>query len=451
MTLNTKEDQLMASLRERLRKSWNVFVGRENEPYTINYGPSYSRRPDRIRSFYGGTKQSIVSSVVSHIAIDCAAVNVIHARVDENNRYVETIDDSLNKIFTLEANLDQTGREFKQDIIQSMFDEGAVAVVPVETSDRIDENTGSYKIYTMRVGKIVAWYPQHIKVDLYDERNGQHKEITLPKRDVAVVENPLYSIMNEPNSTLQRLMRKMSLLDAIDEVSGSGRLDLIFQLPFSIKTESRRREAAKRKEEIEKQLYESKYGIAYIDATEKVTQLNRSLENNLLAQIQYLQKLFYNQLGATEEVFDGTASEAVMLNYYNRTIEPILAAFVDEFNRKFITDTARAQGQAIIFYREPFKLVPVDKIADIADKFTRNEILSSNEVRALVGFKPIDDVRADELRNKNINESVDALPPVSTEAADYPPEEEQYMNHSSFDSVVRRVRKEKIQNGTKKL
>ena len=450
MTLKTKEDQLMASLRERLRKSWNVFVGRDIEPY-VNYGPSYSRRPDRTRTLFGGTKQSIVSSVVSHIAIDCAAVSVLHARVDKNHKYLETIDDDLNKIFTLEANLDQTGREFKQDIIQSMFDEGAVAVVPIETDSRIDENTGTFKIYTMRVGKIISWYPQHVKVDLYDERTGQHKQITLPKRSVAIVENPLYSIMNEPNSTLQRLMRKMSLLDSIDEISGSGKLDLIFQLPYTIKTESRRREAAKRKAEIEKQLYDSKYGIAYIDATEKVTQLNRSIENNLLAQIQYLQKLFYNQLGATEEVFDGTATEAVMLNYYNRTIEPILAAFVDEFNRKFISDTARAQGQAIIFYREPFKLVPVDKLADIADKFTRNEILSSNEVRAIVGFQPIDDVRADELRNKNINESAEALPPVSTEPADYGPEEEQYLDHSSIYTVIRRARKEKIQNGTKKL
>lgn len=450
MTLKTKEDQLMASLRERLRKSWNVFIGKDNAPY-MNYGPSYSRRPDRSRTLYGGTKQSIVSSVTSHIAIDCAAVNVLHARVDGNHRYVETIDDDLNKIFTLEANLDQTGREFKQDIVQSMFDEGSVAVVPVETSDKIDENSGSYKIYTMRVGKIVAWYPQHVKVDLYDERIGQHKQITLPKREVAIVENPLYSIMNEPNSILQRLIRKMSLLDNIDEISGSGKLDLIFQLPYSVKTETKRREAAKRKADIEKQLYESKYGIAYIDATEKVTQLNRSIENNLLAQIQYLQKLFYNQLGATEEVFDGTATEAVMLNYYNRTIEPILAAFVDEFNRKFISDTARSQGQAIIYYREPFKLVPVDKLADIADKFTRNEILSSNEVRAIVGFKPIDDPRADELRNKNINESAEVLPPANTNQADYPPEEGQYLDHSAIYNILLRSRKEKIQNGTKKL
>ena len=443
----------MASLRERLRKSWNVFTGKEFPEYR-DYGPSYSRRPDRIRSFYGGTKQSIVSSVVSHIAVDCAAIDILHARVDNNGKYVETIDDSLNRIFTLEANIDQAGRAFKQDIIQSMFDEGVIAVVPIETSDKIDENTGTYKIYTMRVGKIVAWYPQHVRVDLYDERDGRHKEINLNKKDVAIVENPLYSIMNEPNSTLQRLMRKLSLLDTIDEISGSGKLDLIFQLPYTIKTESRKREAARRKQQIEEQLYESKYGIAYIDATEKVTQLNRSLENNLLAQIQYLQKLFFNQLGVTESVFDGTADETAMLNYYSRTIEPALSAFVDEFNRKFISETAYTQGQRIIFFRNPFKLVPVDKIADIADKFTRNEVLSSNEVRSLIGFKPVNDERADELRNKNINESPEALPPPTTNdyGDDYGSEDEQYFNHSSIlDSPIRRARKEKIQNGTKKL
>ena len=428
----------MASLRERLRNSWNVFTGRTDYNQYENYGISYSSRPDRTRSYFGNTKQSIVSSVINHIAIDCAAIKILHARTDENGRYIETIDDSLNKIFNLEANLDQSSRAFKQDIVLSMFDEGVIAVVPVETDVDPEEN-GSYKIYSMRVGKITKWYPQYITVDLYDERTGRHTEITLPKRECAIIENPLYSIMNEPNSTLQRLMRKMSLLDAIDELSGSGRLDLILQLPYALKTESQKREAKKRREQIESQLYNSKYGIAYIDASEKVTQLNRSLENNLLAQIQYLQKLFYNQLGTTETVFDGTADESVMLNYYSRTIEPIIETITGEFDRKFISDTARTQRQKIMYFRDPFKLVPVDKIADIADKFTRNEILSSNEVRGIVGYRPVDDPRADELRNKNLNESVDSLPPPTTDdMAGYGSEEGQKNNdYSVMDIPIR--------------
>lgn len=397
---------------------------------------SSSRRPDRIRSYFGSTKQTTVSSVCTHIASDCASIKILHALTDVNGRYLKTVDDPLNKIFTLEANIDQSGVDFKQDIVQSMFDEGVIAVVPVET-DIDPESMETYKIYSMRVGKIVEWYPQHVKVDLYDDRTGKHSEITLPKREVAIIQNPLYSIMNEPNSTLQRLIRKMSLLDAIDEISGSGKLDLIFQLPYSIKTETRRREAAKRKKQIEEQLTDSKYGIAYIDATEKVTQLNRSLENNLLAQIQYLQNLFYNQLGTTETVFNGTADESVMLNYYSRTIEPIVERITSEFDRKFITDVARSEGHKIMFFRDPFKLATVDKIAEIADKFTRNEILSSNEIRGIVGYRPIEDPRADELRNKNLNESPDSLPPPSTEDeyGSYGPEDGQTQNNYSVRDI----------------
>lgn len=427
----------MASLRERLRNSWNVFTGRDNY-INEDYGPSYSRRPDRIRSYFGNSRQSIVSSAVAHIASDCAQIKILHARTDINGRYLATIDDSLNKIFNLEANLDQSGVAFKRDIVQSMFDEGCIAVVPVETDTNPEEN-GSYKVYSMRVGKITKWYPQYVTVDLYNEQTGNHQEVTLPKREVAIIENPLYSIMNEPNSTLQRLMRKMSLLDAIDELNGSGRLDLIIQLPYSIKTETRRREADKRKKQIESQLENSRYGIAYIDATEKVTQLNRSLENNLLAQIQYLQKLFYNQIGVSETVFDGTADESVMLNYYSRTIDPILEAITAEFDRKFISDTARTQGQKIMYFRDPFKLATVEKLAEMADKFTRNEILSSNEIRGIVGYRPIEDPRADELRNKNLNESMDSPPPPSTRDAvgESSEEEQPNNNYSVMDIPIR--------------
>ena len=345
-----------------------------------------------------------------------------------NGRYAETIDDDLNQILNVEANIDQTGRDFIQDVVTSMMDEGKVAIVPVETSG--SPTSDVYNIYSVRVGRITQWYPRHVRVDLYDDRTGIHKEIVLPKRYVAIVNNPFYEIMNEPNSTLQRLIRKISLLDYLDEQSGSGKLDLILQLPYVIKTEARRKEAEKRRNEIEQQLSNSKYGIAYTDGTEKITQLNRSVENNLFNQIKELTSTLYNQLGLTETIFNGTADEATMLNYYNRTIEPILSAITNEMKRKFLTLSARTQGQSFSLFRDPFKLVPTDKIADIADKFTRSQILSPNELRAIVGYKPVDDARADELRNPNLNEPAgeDTPPPISTNDPDedYGYEDEDY-------------------------
>ncbi|MBQ0088383.1 MAG: phage portal protein [Prevotellaceae bacterium] len=393
----------MASIRERLRQSWNVFTGKEVIlPY--NYGGGYSYRPGK-KSFTGGNKQSIVSSVYNQIAVDAAAIKLLHAKVDINGMYSETIDDELNQALTVEANIDQTGRALIQDIVMSMMDEGVVAVVPVETD--INPADGSYKIYSLRTAKVKEWYPAHVRVELLDDRDGRKKDILLPKRQVAIIENPLYAIMNEPNSTLQRLIRKINLLDYIDEQSSAGKLDLIIQLPYTIKTEARRKEAEKRRQDIERQLSGSKYGIAYTDGTEHITQLNRSVENNLLSQIQYLTTMLYSQLGLSEEIFKGTANESTMINYYNRTIEPILSAITDEMRRKFLTETARTQGQSITFFRNPFALVPTEKLADIADKFIRNAILSANEMRAIVGYKPIDDSRADELRNPNLNESPD--------------------------------------------
>lgn len=399
----------MPSFLERLQHGWNAFLSREpTEEYKSVYeGYGFSYRPDRPK-LHRGNERSIVTAVYNRIAIDVAQVSIRHVRLDENERIKETITSGLNYCLTTEANIDQTGRSFIQDIVMSMLDEGVVAVVPVDTNIN-PRNTDSYDIRTMRVGKIVEWKPQHVKVNLYNERTGRHEDVTLPKRMVAVIENPLYAVMNEPNSTLQRLIRKLNLLDSIDEQSGSGKLDLIIQLPYAIKTEARRKQADERRKTIIDQFSSSKYGIAYIDSTEHVTQLNRSLENNLLNQVEYLTSMLYNQLGMTKEIFDGTADEAKMLNYNNRTIEPIVTEITDEFSRKFLTKTARTQAQSVSFFREPFKLVPVNQLADIADKFTRNEILSSNEVRAIIGYKPSDQPGADELRNKNLNQSANAM------------------------------------------
>ena len=386
----------------RLKHAWNAFLNRDpTNVYRDNYTGSYYR-PDRVR-LSRGNERSIVTSVLNRIALDVAAINIKHCRLDENERFNEVIDSSLNNCLTLETNIDQTSRAFIQDAVMSMFDEGCVALVPVDTST--DPNvTNSYDILTMRTGKVIQWYPNHVKVSVYNERIGKREEITLPKNTVAIVENPLYAIMNEPNSTLQRLMRKLVLLDTVDEQASSGKLDLIIQLPYVIKSDGRRNQAEQRRKDIENQLSGSKYGIAYTDGTEKITQLNRPVENNLMKQIEYLTSMLYSQLGITQSILDGTADEKTMLNYHSRTIEPIISAIVDEMKRKFLTKTARSQKQTIMFFRDPFKLVPVNNIAEIADKFTRNEILTSNEIRQIIGIKPSDDPKADQLVNSNISQ-----------------------------------------------
>lgn len=385
----------------RLLHAWNAFTNRDPTP-SSDLGDSYYRRPDRVQ-FTRGNEKSIATAVYNRIAMDVAAVGIKHVRVDENGRYTSEIDSGLNRCLNLEANIDQTGRAFIQDIVMSMLDEGCVAVVPVDTSIN-PIFSSSYDILSMRTAKIVQWYPRHVKVRLYDDRSGQKKEITLPKSTVAIIENPLYAVINEPNSTMQRLIRKLSLLDVTDEQTASGKLDLIIQLPYIIKTQARRDEAERRRKEIERQLAGSKYGIAYADGTERITQLNRSVENNLMSQIQYLTDMLYSQLGITKTVMDGTADEKTMLNYNNRSVEPIASAIVDELKRKFLTKTARAQGQTVMMFRDPFKLVPVDNIAEIADKFTRNEIMTSNEIRQVIGMKPSDDPKADKLVNSNISQ-----------------------------------------------
>ena len=394
---------------ERLKHSWNAFMNKdptEDKRY-IELGPSTTRRPD-ITRFSRGSENTIVTAIYTRIAMDVAALDIEHVRVDENNRYIETLKTRLNYALTEETNIDQTARAFVQDIVMSMFDEGVVAIVPVDTWEN-PLKTGSYDIETMRVGKIVEWFPQYVRVRLYNDRTGRHEEKIFPKKIVSIIENPLYAVMNEPNSVAKRLIRKLNILDAVDEQSGSGKLDLIIGLPYVIKTEARREQAERRRKDIEQQLSGSKYGIAYTDGTEHITQLNRSVENNMFNQIQYLTEMLYNQLGMTKGVFDGTASEEEMLNYHSRTIEPIVSAITEEMSRKFLTKTARSQKQRIMFFKDPFKLTPTEKIADIADKFTRNEILSSNEFRAIIGYKPVKDPRADELRNKNINQSDEEL------------------------------------------
>lgn len=390
---------------DRLKHAWNAFNGRDPHQYfRRDIGTSYAYRPDRQR-FNLGTERSIIASAYTKLAMDVASVKIMHVRQDQNGRFLEEIPSKLDKCLTLEANLDQSGRAFIQDVAASMFDEGCVAIVPVEASVDITK-TDSYQIEKLRVGKIVEWYPKYIRVSVYNERTGEKEELLMPKRVCAIVENPFYSIMNEQNSILQRLIRKMNQLDVVDDQISSGKLDLIIQLPYVVKNKLREDAAEERRKQIEMQLVGSKYGIAYIDGTERITQLNRPAENNFLEQIKYLTSMLFNQLGMTEEIFNGTADEATTLNYFNRSIEPCLAAITDAMNRAFLTQTARTQGQRIIYLRDPFKLVPVSQISEIADKFTRNEILSPNEIRAIVGYKPVDDPAADELRNRNLNQQL---------------------------------------------
>lgn len=389
----------------RLKHGWNAFVNNRDPTYIPDLGVSYSYRPDRPR-LTRGNERSIVTSVYNRIALDVAAIDILHCKLDDNNRFVSVIPSKLNNCLSLDSNIDQTGRAFKQDIVMSMLDEGCVAIVPTVTTFN-PEVTGSFDIETMRTGKILEWYPAHVKVRVYNEKTGNKEDIILPKNSVSIIENPLYAVINESNSTMQRLIRKLSLLDVTDEQTASGKLDLIIQLPYVIKTEARRQQAEARRKDIEMQLASSKYGIAYADGTERITQLNRSVENNLMKQVEYLTNLLFSQLGITQTILDGTADEKTMLNYYSRTIEPIVSAIVDEMNRKFLTKTARTQKQKILFFRDPFKLVPVNDIAEIADKFTRNEILTSNEIRQIVGFKPSKDPKADRLINSNLNHPED--------------------------------------------
>lgn len=394
-------------LTDRLQHAWSALTRAPTEPVTYDMGTAYSYRPDRYR-FTRGNERSIITSVYNRIAMDVAAVEVKHVKLDENGRFLYEIKSGLDNVLTLDANIDQTGRAFIQDAVMSMFDEGVVALLPIETSVKPNE-TGSFDILAMRTAKIVTWYPNHVRLRYYNEAVGRQAEIIMHKKNVAIIENPFYAVMNEPNSTLQRLIRKLNLLDAIDEQSGSGKLDLIIQLPYVVKTETRKKLAEERRTSIEHQLAGSKYGIAYTDATEKITQLNRPLENNLMKQIEYLTSTLYGQLGLTEEIFKGTADEKAMLNYYNSTIEPILSAITDELKRKFLTKTARTQGQSIKYFQDPFRLVPVNNIAEIADKFTRNEIMSSNEIRQVIGIKPSKDPKADMLINSNLNQSPEQL------------------------------------------
>ena len=390
----------------RLKHAWNAFVNKDPTPYYISYGGgSSSYRPDRPR-FGMGNERSIVTSVYNRIAMDAAAVSIRHIRTDDNNQFLEVINSGLNSCFNLEANIDQTGRLFIQDAVMSMLDEGCVALVPIDTSFS-PLLTNSYDINTMRTAKILQWTPTHIQVRVYNDKTGLKEDIYVSKSTVAIIENPLYAVINEPNSTMQRLIRKLNLLDSIDEQSSHGKLDLIIQLPYVIKTEARQKQAEKRMKDIETQLEGSKYGIAYTDGTEKITQLNRPIGNNLMGQIEYLTSMLYSQLGITQSILDGTADERTMLNYHNRSIEPIVSAITDEAKRKFLTKTARSQNQSITFFRDPFKLVPVNDLSEIADKFTRNEILTSNEFRQIIGFKPSSDPKADELRNKNLTTPVD--------------------------------------------
>ena len=391
---------------DRLAHAWNAFKGRDPTPPGF-WASSSGYRPDRMR-FSRGNERSIITAVYNRIAIDVSAITIQHIQTDGEGRFSEVRSSGLNECLTLSANADQTGRAFLQDLVQSMFDEGCVAAVPIDTDDSPEgENTiaGSFDVDSIRVGKIIDWMPKHVRLYVYNELTGRKEEIVMPKKAVAIIENPFYSIMNESNSTVQRLIRKLNLLDAIDEQSGSGKLDMIIQLPYVVRSDTRKNDAQRRRKELEDQLANGKYGIAYIDGTEKVTQLNRSVDNNLMSQIEYLVNLMYSQLGITQSIMDGTADEATMLNYYNRTIEPIVSAIADEMKRKFLTKTARTQGQSIFFYRDPFKLVPVSQVAEIADKFTRNEVMSPNEVRQVIGLKPSKDPASDELRNRNLSES----------------------------------------------
>jgi hypothetical protein len=424
---------------DRFKHSWNAFFNKD--PTFTNYGTGYAYRPDRV-IMSGGNERSIVTSVYNRIALDAAAIDIEHVRLDENKRFKEVVKSNLNNCLTVEANIDQTGRAFIQDVVMSMMDEGAVAIVPTDTVGDDPRFSENYDVCSMRTGRIVQWYPDKVRINLYNEVLGKKEEITLPKSMTAIVENPLYAVINEHNSTMQRLIRKLNLLDIIDEQSGSGKLDLIIQLPYIAKTELRKNQAEERRKLIEKQLTGSKYGIAYIDGSEHITQLNRPVDNNLMSQIEYLMKLLYSQLGLTEEILNGSADEKTMLNYYNRTIEPIVAGISIEMLRKFLSKTARTQGQSIMFFRDPFKLVPVSQIAEIADKMTRNEILSSNEIRQIIGYRPSDDPQADELRNKNLSAPAgedQSTEPGSTAVGAVPSQE--------VDQFLQKYKEEKLQNG----
>ena len=390
------------TLTSRFKKAWNIFLNRDPTGYYREPGMSHVYRPDRIR-FSRGNERSIITSVYNRVAMDVAAVDIKHCRLDQNGRYKEEITSSLNECLSLEANIDQTARSFRQDVVMSMFNDGVVAIIPVDTSSD-PRLSNSFDILSMRTGQVIEWYPTSVKVRVYNDRTGQKEEIVLPKRSIAIIENPLYSVINEPNSTMQRLIRKLNLLDAIDEQSGSGKLDLIIQLPYAVKSEARRAQADQRRSDLEQQLAGSKYGIAYADSTERITQLNRPIENNLMKQIEFLTDMLYSQLGITQDILNGTANEQTMLNYNNRTVEPIVSAITDAMKRNFLSKTARTQGQTIMAFRDPFKLVPINNIAEIADKFTRNEILTSNEIRQLIGFKPSADPKADQLVNSNISQ-----------------------------------------------
>ncbi len=409
------------SLGARLKHAWNVFTAKEAVGGRWDIGPSNYYRPDR-PIFSRGNERSIITSVYNRIALDVAAITIHHVRLDDEGRFTSVMDSSLNDCLSLEANIDQTGRAFIQDVVQSMLDEGCVAIVPVDTD--LDPKSGSYKIETMRTGKILEWYPQHVKVRVYNERTGRKEDVLVPKRTVAIVENPFYAVMNEPNSTMQRLIRKLNILDAIDEQSGSGKLNLIIQLPYVIKTEARRQQAEKRRKDIEEQLSGSKYGVAYTDGTEHVVQLNRPVDNNLMSQIEFLTSMLYSQLGLTQSIMDGTADDKTMLNYLTRTVEPILSAIVDEMKRKFLTKTARSQKQSILFFRDPFKLVPVGEFAEIADKMTRNEVMTSNEIRQKIGMTPSKDPNADKLRNSNLSA------PKEESTEQNKPKEDEFQNGS---------------------
>lgn len=423
------------TLGSRLKHAWNAFMSRAPTTNHSEIGNGYYNRPDRVR-FSRGNERSIVTSVYNRIAMDASAIDIRHCRLDDNDRFVEEIKSGLNDCLSLEANIDQTGRSFLQDVVMSMLDEGSVAIVPTDTTFD-PKTTNSYDILSMRTGKILDWYPSHVKVRVYNEKTGKKEDLVLPKKTIGIIENPLYAVINEPNSTMQRLIRKLALLDVTDEQTASGKLDLIIQLPYVIKSEARRQQAEERRKDIEMQLASSKYGVAYADGTEKIVQLNRSLENNLLKQVEYLTSMLFSQLGMTQSILDGTADDKTMLNYQNRTIEPIVSAIVDEMKRKFLTKTARSQKQSIMSFRDPFRLVPVNDIAEIADKFTRNEIMTSNEIRQIVGMKPSDDPKADQLINSNIRQPGEEMDPnmMAPEEANPNMESEDYAEEVLFDQT----------------
>ena len=417
-------------LKDRLQHGWNAFLGRDGPYYDYrNYGEAYYTKPDRVR-FTRGHERSIINAVYNRIAIDAATIDIRHVRTDEDGRYKEEIKSDLNECLSLSANKDQTGRQFIQDVVMSLLDEGCVAIVPVDTTANIE--TMSFDIQSMRVGKIVQWHPDYVRVKVYNDHNGHEQEITLPKESVCVIENPFYSVMNEPSSTASRLIRKLNLLDTIDEHNSTGKLDMIIQLPYIIKTPARRQQAENRRKDIELQLSTSKYGIAYTDGTEKITQLNRSIDNNMIEQVEYFTNMLYSQLGITQAIMDGTADEKVMQNYYTRTIEPIISAITDEMKRKFLTKTARTQRQSIMFFRDPFKLMPIADFAELADKLTRNCIASSNEIRQAIGMKPVDDPQADQLINNNLSQPKEALEAAET---------------AKIDKSMKRKKTEENQNG----